>query len=98
MLCNLEQEGVLVRTPAQDYDDSYCIEYARRFDAFIVTNDRFRDYLDGMKQKVQSGSASEDKIDMIDYSESAGRIAKAMKKEIKNTINFERISMQDFDP
>ena len=38
------------------------------------------------------------KIDMIDYSESAGRIAKAMKKEIKNTINFERTSMQDFDP
>ena len=25
----LRQQGVLVSTPAQDYDDSYCISYAR---------------------------------------------------------------------
>lgn len=35
----------MVKTPAQDYDDSYCISYARQSDAFIVTNDKFRDYL-----------------------------------------------------
>lgn len=52
VLCNLEKEGVLTRTPGQDYDDSYCIEYARRFDAFMVTNDRFRDYLENVKAKV----------------------------------------------
>ena len=64
VLCNLESEGVLVRTPAQDYDDSYCIDYARRFDAFIVTNDRFRDYLEG--QKAKSGGDSEN-ADMTGY-------------------------------
>jgi predicted nuclease of predicted toxin-antitoxin system len=35
----------MVKTPAQDYDDSYCISYARQANAFIVTNDKFRDYL-----------------------------------------------------
>ena len=39
----------MVKTPAQDYDDSYCIQYARTNNAFIVTNDKYRDYL----QKVQ---------------------------------------------
>ena len=38
------------------------------------------------------------KIDMIDYSEAAGRMAKELKKDIKKTIGFERVSMQDFDP
>jgi len=37
--------GVMVKTPSQDYDDSYCIQYARQTNAFIVTNDKFRDYL-----------------------------------------------------
>lgn len=35
----------MVRTPAQDYDDSYCISYARKQNAYIVSNDKFRDYL-----------------------------------------------------
>ena len=43
-------------TPAQDYDDSYCISYARRENAFIVTNDKFRDYL----QKLEVNPASND--------------------------------------
>jgi hypothetical protein len=37
---------LVVQTPAQDYDDSYCIQYCKEKDAFIVTNDLFRDYLD----------------------------------------------------
>jgi hypothetical protein len=28
-LNELRKQGVLVSTPAQDYDDSYCISYAR---------------------------------------------------------------------
>jgi len=41
----MAEMGVMIKTPAQDYDDSYCIYYARRTNAFIVTNDKFRDYL-----------------------------------------------------
>jgi predicted nuclease of predicted toxin-antitoxin system len=44
-LNRLLDKGVMVKTPAQDYDDSYCISYARQANAFIVTNDKFRDYL-----------------------------------------------------
>jgi len=44
-LNRLLEKGVMVKTPAQDYDDSYCISYARQANAFIVTNDKFRDYL-----------------------------------------------------
>lgn len=44
-LIKLAESGVMVKTPAQDYDDSYCISYARRENAFIVTNDKFRDYV-----------------------------------------------------
>ena len=29
----------------QDYDDSYCIQYARKHDACIVSNDKYRDYV-----------------------------------------------------
>ena len=44
-LRKMADEGVMVKTPAQDYDDSYCISYARKANAFIVTNDKFRDYM-----------------------------------------------------
>ena len=44
-LNKMAEKGVMVKTPAQDYDDSYCIQYARQTNAFIVTNDKFRDYL-----------------------------------------------------
>ena len=44
-LIRLEKAGHLIKTPAQDYDDSYCLDYARRCNAYIVSNDKFRDYL-----------------------------------------------------
>lgn len=44
-LLRLADEGVMVQTPAQDYDDSYCLDYARRQNAYIVSNDKFRDFL-----------------------------------------------------
>ena len=33
----------MVCVSPQDYDDSYCIEYARQSDGYIVTNDRYWD-------------------------------------------------------
>ncbi len=47
LLLRLKQQQRLVLTPAQDYDDSYTIEYAKRNPgSVIVTNDRFRDHVD----------------------------------------------------
>jgi len=47
LLRTLEAQGVLVVTPSQDYDDSYCIAYARSHaPACIVTNDMYRDYVE----------------------------------------------------
>ena len=42
----------MITTPGQDYDDSYCIQYARKQNAFIVTNDKFRDYIEQFKDKI----------------------------------------------
>jgi len=42
-LLDLQRRGILHATPSQDYDDSYQIDYARRHDGTIVSNDRFRD-------------------------------------------------------
>jgi hypothetical protein len=48
LLQELVAKGVIIPTPPQDYDDSYCITYAKQRDAFIVTNDLFRDHLQQM--------------------------------------------------
>jgi len=47
LLNSLRDEGLLVTTPSQDYDDTYTIEFAIRHNAFIVSNDRYRDYIEG---------------------------------------------------
>jgi hypothetical protein len=52
LLNKLMDRDFLVKTPSQDYDDSYCIQYARKFNAFMVTNDKFRDYIDGLHQAL----------------------------------------------
>eukprot|EP00808_Paulinella_micropora_P018302 g10239.t1 len=49
LLLSLRDEGLLVATPAQDYDDSYCIEYAMRHGGYIVSNDRYRDHVEGVE-------------------------------------------------
>ena len=46
LLKELQAKGLLVGTPAQDYDDSYCIQYAKLKDGYMITNDRFWDYID----------------------------------------------------
>jgi hypothetical protein len=49
MLRAMVQEGVLVPTPPQDYDDSYCIQYAGMHNGCVVTNDLFRDHVQNME-------------------------------------------------
>ena len=43
LLNALVDQGLIVLTPPQDYDDSYSIDYARRHNCCIVTNDRYND-------------------------------------------------------
>jgi ribonuclease ZC3H12 len=47
-LKELNDKHLVIQSPPQDYDDSYCIQYAKTHDAFIITNDLFRDYLDNI--------------------------------------------------
>lgn len=42
LLQQLVLEGVVIGTPPQDYDDSYCIAYAKQHDGYLVTNDLYR--------------------------------------------------------
>lgn len=49
MLRAMVREGVLVPTPPQDYDDSYCIQYAGLHNGCVVTNDLFRDHVQNME-------------------------------------------------
>jgi hypothetical protein len=46
MLKDLVDKSLVILTPPQDYDDSYCIFWARKNDAIIVTNDRYWDHID----------------------------------------------------
>ena len=52
-LYGLVGKGLVVKSPPQDYDDSYCIQYAKKHDAFVVSNDLFRDYIDSIKDKTE---------------------------------------------
>ena len=45
-LLELFKKGFVIQTPAQDYDDSYNIQYCKSKNAYFVTNDLYRDYLD----------------------------------------------------
>ncbi|KAF0682686.1 Aste57867_25204 [Aphanomyces stellatus] len=52
-------EGLVIATPPQDYDDSYCIQYAGTHDGCLVTNDLFRDHLENIKGGKQKGAMRE---------------------------------------
>jgi len=52
-LYGLVSKGLVVKSPPQDYDDSYCIQYAKSKNAFVVSNDMFRDYIDNIKDKAE---------------------------------------------
>ena len=55
LMSKIHKDGFLISTPSQDYDDSYCIQYAKKMNAFIVTNDKFRDYIDGLFTNLSEG-------------------------------------------
>ena len=49
-LRKLMREGVLSLSPCKDYSDSYAIEYAKRMNGIIITNDRFKDAVKKIKR------------------------------------------------
>ena len=64
LLHKLADLGIVIKTPPQDYDDSYCIQHAKAKNAFIVTNDKFRDFVDkqvGTPLKVKERKWIKDK-------------------------------------
>ena len=46
LLRHLEEEGRLLLTPPQDYDDSYCLSLAQSKGGCVVSNDMYRDYVE----------------------------------------------------
>ena len=57
-LSDLQAQGILHATPSHDYDDSYQIDYARRHNGIIVSNDRFRDAVTKAPPDIRSDLAS----------------------------------------
>lgn len=51
LLHKLANLGYVIKTPPQDYDDSYCIQYAKKHNAFIFTCDQFRDFIEKQPTK-----------------------------------------------
>ena len=49
-LKKLVDQHLVIQSPPQDYDDSYAIQYAKKHNAYIVTNDLFRDYLEHISE------------------------------------------------
>ncbi|GMG14947.1 unnamed protein product [Phytophthora fragariaefolia] len=45
LLSELVQKDHVILTPSQAHDDFYVIDYAVKYDGFIVTNDMFRDHV-----------------------------------------------------
>lgn len=54
-LKELHSKGLVIQTPSQDYDDSYNIQYCKSKNAFFVTNDLYRDYI----EKISDSKARE---------------------------------------
>ena len=44
---------MIILTPPQDYDDSYCISYAKTHEGSMVTNDIYRDAVDKVAPKLR---------------------------------------------
>lgn len=45
ILKDLDEHGHLIKTPPMDYDDSYCLQYAKDKNAIVISNDRFWDHI-----------------------------------------------------
>mmetsp|Transcript_3015 Transcript_3015/g.4597 ORF Transcript_3015/g.4597 Transcript_3015/m.4597 type:complete len:1289 (-) Transcript_3015:431-4297(-) len=50
VLQQLVAQGFVVGTPSQDYDDSYCINYAKQRGGYIISNDMYRDHVKRIEQ------------------------------------------------
>ncbi|CAM9687796.1 unnamed protein product, partial [Ectocarpus sp. 12 AP-2014] len=57
LLQRLVDDGLIVSTPPQDYDDSYCIKYAMARDGYVVTNDLYRDHVKGIEGRKKADAA-----------------------------------------
>eukprot|EP00903_Cladosiphon_okamuranus_P014164 g13163.t1 len=57
LLQRLVEDGLIVATPPQDYDDSYCIKYAMARDGYVVTNDLYRDHIKGIDGRKKADAA-----------------------------------------
>ena len=55
LLRRLEAESLLVLTPPQDYDDSYCLSYARSHGGCVLSNDLYRDQLAAAQVRLRVG-------------------------------------------
>mmetsp|Transcript_20154 Transcript_20154/g.33962 ORF Transcript_20154/g.33962 Transcript_20154/m.33962 type:complete len:1454 (+) Transcript_20154:116-4477(+) len=51
VLQQLVQQGFVIGTPSQDYDDSYCITYAQKRGGYIISNDMYRDHVKRIESK-----------------------------------------------
>ena len=58
LLNRLVSSGDVIATPPQDYDDSYCIQYARSHNGCIVSNDMYRDAV----KELKSGKAEKQEL------------------------------------
>lgn len=67
LLQELVGKGCLICTPAQDYDDSYSINYAKRHDGYVVTNDMYRDHVERQDKKVKEETRKWLKAHSISY-------------------------------
>ena len=48
-------------TPAQDYDDAYCIRYAQTYGGVVVTNDQYRDHVAAFPGRTPEERAERDR-------------------------------------
>lgn len=46
LLIDLKSKGFLFGVPNWNYDDSFIIDYAKKKQAYIVTNDRYNDHIE----------------------------------------------------
>ena len=53
ILQQLVLQGIIIGTPSQDYDDSYCINYAQKRGGYIISNDMYRDHIQRIEDKPQ---------------------------------------------
>jgi len=53
ILLELKSKGYAFGIPNWNYDDSYIIDYAKKKNAFIVTNDRYNDHIKNYSKNDQ---------------------------------------------